>query len=217
MQIVTDAAATWAVTRPNVGEDFEPDAKAHSAFWRAGADLLAALPAKPNRNPDQVRTAATVLRTGRESRDAFMRKHAETIYDALTKHRTTFLRAGELVYAASALVPGLVPTREQVAGEYALPQSEKDGVEVDQGIFFSNILAHRKIGMHLCHAMLLPKPNSRRAACRVRRERHDRFRHRVDYARRQGVGRPDEESALPQRRGRIDAAERRDRGRPRAP
>ena len=36
-------------------------------------------------------------------------------------------------------------------------QSEKDGVEVDQGIFLSHVLAVPDTGMHLCHAMLRPK------------------------------------------------------------
>jgi thioesterase DpgC len=36
-------------------------------------------------------------------------------------------------------------------------QSEKDGVEVDQGIFLAQVLAVPHAGMHLCHAMLMPK------------------------------------------------------------
>src|SRR6185295_12276075 len=39
-------------------------------------------------------------------------------------------------------------------------QRDKDGVEIDQGIFFSNILAHPGSGAHLCHSMLLPKPEA---------------------------------------------------------
>jgi (3,5-dihydroxyphenyl)acetyl-CoA 1,2-dioxygenase len=160
MQIVTDAAASWAAARPKAGGDFEQDAKAHSKFWRTGADMLAALPGKPTRNPEAARTVATVLRTGRESREAFLKHHAEDVYEALTRNRTAFVRAEPLVYAAAKLVPGLVPTREQVAAEAELTQADKDGIEIEQGIFFANILAHRKIGAHLCHAMLLPKEES---------------------------------------------------------
>ena len=36
-------------------------------------------------------------------------------------------------------------------------QSEKDGVEIDQGIFLAQVLALRESGMHLCEAMLRPK------------------------------------------------------------
>jgi (3,5-dihydroxyphenyl)acetyl-CoA 1,2-dioxygenase len=160
MQIVTDAAASWSATRPGIGGDFEQDAKAHSRFWRTGADMLAALPGKPTRNPEQVRAAETVLRVGRETREAFLKRHAEDIYAALTGNRTVFVRAEPLVYEAAKLVPGLVPTREQVAAESGRAQRDKDGVEVDQGIFFSNILAHPASGAHLCHAMLLPKAES---------------------------------------------------------
>ena len=63
----------------------------------------------------------------------------------------------ELAYDAAKLVPGLTPTRKQVDAESGLMQSEKDGVEVDQGIFLAQVLALPDAGMHLCHAMLLPK------------------------------------------------------------
>ena len=33
---------------------------------------------------------------------------------------------------------------------------DKDGIETDQGLFLSSILAHQKEGEHLCHTMLLP-------------------------------------------------------------
>ena len=36
-------------------------------------------------------------------------------------------------------------------------QRDKDGIEVDQGIFFAHMLAHPDTGTHFCHAMLLPR------------------------------------------------------------
>ncbi len=62
---------------PQVSGHFERDADAHSAFWRTGYDLLAALPEKPKRTAEQARAAETVLRAGRESREAFMLRHAQ--------------------------------------------------------------------------------------------------------------------------------------------
>ena len=41
-----------------------------------------------------------------------------------------------------------------------LMQSEKDGIEVDQGIFLAHTLALPEAGMHLCEAMLRPKQES---------------------------------------------------------
>ena len=160
MQVATDTVASWSGNRPDVTGHFQLDAEAHSKFWRHGGDLLASLPEKPNRNPEQTRAAETILRVGRESREAFMGRHVEAVYRALTGNQSHFVRAEELVYAAADLVHGLTPTRAQVAAQSKKPQRDKDGIEVDQGIFFAHVLAHPAAGAHFCHAMLLPKPES---------------------------------------------------------
>ena len=67
------------------------------------------------------------------------------------------MRVEELCYDAAKLIPGLTPTRKQVEAERQFMQSEKDGVEIDQGIFLANVLANPVTGTHLCHAMLRPK------------------------------------------------------------
>jgi (3,5-dihydroxyphenyl)acetyl-CoA 1,2-dioxygenase len=41
-----------------------------------------------------------------------------------------------------------------------LLQSQKAGLEIDQGLFISAVLRSTQSGPHLCHAMLLPKPES---------------------------------------------------------
>ena len=79
---------------------------------------------------------------------------------ALTKDQTKFVRADVLAYEAAALVPGLTPTRAQVYAQGEKMQRDKDGIEVDQGIFFAHVLAHPSAGKHFCHAMLLPRPES---------------------------------------------------------
>jgi thioesterase DpgC len=160
MQMVTDTATSWAGTRPEVTGHFQRDADAHSEFWRHGYALLAALPEKPKRTPEQARDADAILRAGRESREAFLMRHAEAVYRALTKDQTKFVRAEPLVYAAAELIAGLTPTRAQVAVQAEKMQRDKDGIEVDQGIFFAHVLAHPGAGKHLCHAMLLPKEDS---------------------------------------------------------
>jgi len=160
MQIATDAAASWSAARPDITKDFQRDADVHSTFWTKGHELLAALPGKPKRNPEQARAAETILNVGRETRETFMREHAASVYAALTKNQTNFVRADILAYEAASLVPGLVPTRAQVYAQGDKMQSEKDGIEVDQGIFFSHVLARPDTGTHLCHAMLLPRAES---------------------------------------------------------
>lgn len=96
----------------------------------------------------------------RRLRAAFLHRHADAVYDALTANRSRFMRIKELVDAAARLVPGLVPTSQDIAAEDGLLQSQKAGLEIDQGLFLSAILRSRQAGPHLCQAMLLPKPEA---------------------------------------------------------
>jgi thioesterase DpgC len=50
-----------------------------------------------------------------------------------------------------------VPDDKQLARENGLQQKDKDGLEIDQGIFLSHVLGDKACGLHLCHAMLLPR------------------------------------------------------------
>ncbi|AUI64005.1 (3,5-dihydroxyphenyl)acetyl-CoA 1,2-dioxygenase DpgC [Amycolatopsis sp. BJA-103] len=92
----------------------------------------------------------------RAMRADFMEAHAEEIYAELTDGRTRYLRIDELVNAAALAFPGLVPTEAQMAAERSRPQAEKEGREIDQGIFLRGILRAPKAGPHLLDAMLRP-------------------------------------------------------------
>jgi thioesterase DpgC len=151
------AGAVWMKTFLHFGRNFKRDAAAATQYWRAGAAFLSRLPKKPSRTVAQQLAADIVRSNCRSARERFLTSHADAVYRGLTKNLGVFVRVEELCYAAAKLVPGLTPTQKQVDAESALLQSEKDGVEVDQGIFLAQVLALREPGMHLCHAMLLPK------------------------------------------------------------
>jgi thioesterase DpgC len=153
------AGAAWMKRREFSGS-YKRDAAAGSKFWREGAAFLAKLPKKSQRTQEQTIAADIIQYRVREARERFLARHADTIYRKLTKNHARLLRVDELAYDAAKLVPGLTPTRKQVEAESELMQSEKDGVEVDQGIFLANVLADASNGMHLCHAMLRPKPEA---------------------------------------------------------
>lgn len=153
------AGAAWMKRREFSG-NYKRDAAAASKFWREGAAFLAKLPKKSRRTQEQKIAADTIKSQARDARERFLARHADAIYRKLTKNHERFLRVDELAYDAAKLVPGLTPMRKQVEAESELMQSEKDGVEVDQGIFLANVLADANNGMHLCHAMLRPKPEA---------------------------------------------------------
>lgn len=150
----------WAKAMPRVTGALKQDAAAATKFWRASESLLAKLPNKPRRTAVQQAAANAIFSACRGLREEFLKKHGVTIYRKLTKNLSDFRRVEELTYEAAKIVPGLTPTRKQVDAEKALMQSAKDGVEIDQGIFLSHVLALPESGMHLCQAMLRPKPES---------------------------------------------------------
>jgi (3,5-dihydroxyphenyl)acetyl-CoA 1,2-dioxygenase len=152
--------AMWLNAKPQFRDKFKHDAAVGTRFWRGGTNLLAKLPKKPLRTPEQQLAAGIILNDCREARERFLAVHAGSVYRKLTNKLEKVLRVDELAYEAAKLVPGLTPTQRQVNAENALMQSEKDGVEIDQGIFLAQVLAVPDAGMHLCHAMLRPKLES---------------------------------------------------------
>ncbi len=154
---MTSTEASAREQPPRGTGDFAGDCARYSRYWESSAALLARLPAKPSRNGEQAQAAEQIKQAARDARSRFLSAHAEGLYDRLTQNRSRFIRVEHLVYDAAALVPGLVPTRAQVAAESALLQRDKEGLEIDQGIFVSAVLANAHAGRHLCHAMLLPR------------------------------------------------------------
>src|SRR5690242_21161231 len=87
-------------------------------------------------------------------------KLAKAAYEDVTDGRRVFLRVDELCRRAGEAFPGLVPSPEELAEEAPRLQRDKRGLEVGQGLFVAQVLADPACGMHLCHAMLLPRAES---------------------------------------------------------
>lgn len=132
-----------------------------SAYIADREDSLLQLPPPAARNPDERRVAAELHAANRSARLLFMSTHADWIYESLTNNLATHKRAEELSFGAAELVPGLVPTRGQLSRERQLNQRDKEGYEVDQGIFFSGILRSERSGTHLLHSMMRPSTRAR--------------------------------------------------------
>jgi (3,5-dihydroxyphenyl)acetyl-CoA 1,2-dioxygenase len=145
---------------PVLAGDYISDLSACTAYWRQSRELLAALPPKPERKADAASLAAALIASARVTRAHFLALHARALYDRLTQDRTLFPRINVLLERAADAAPGLVPDDATLAKESALNQSEKDGHEVDQGLFLSHVLGDAVTGEHLCHAMLLPRAES---------------------------------------------------------
>jgi enoyl-CoA hydratase/carnithine racemase len=165
-----ETVKAWLGSDDVLNGDFRRDCEKFSRRWGMGAELLARLPAKSARSDGQALAALTIMERDRAARAKFLDVHAATLYRRLTADFTKFKRVENLVSDAAAAVPGLVPDDKQLSRDSALPQKDKDGFEIDQGIFLSHVLGDAQCGMHLCHAMLLPRPE---AAEYSRRFRHN--------------------------------------------
>ncbi len=152
-----ETVAAWLAGAGAIGGDYQADADRFSRQWRLGDDLLQKLPRKPQRTAQEAAAAALLLECDRMSRERFLARHAEAVYRRLTNDCAGFKRIESLVLDAAALLPGLTPDTKRLAAERGIPQRDKDGVEIDQGIFLARVLAHPVVGAHLCHAMLLPR------------------------------------------------------------
>jgi len=158
-------AAEWSGAEPVRTADLATDRHRYAAFWERSSALVAMLPPRPQRNAAEAAAATLVLSRAREARERFLAVHAEAIYDEVTARG--MLRLEDLVFAVAAAVPGLAPSPEAVAAEAGRDQGDKDGVEIDQGILLAHVLASPRTGTDLCHAMLLPLPESAEAAARL--------------------------------------------------
>ncbi len=158
--LASGEARDWLQAEPGETTDFPADRRTFSAYWQRSARLRGGLPPKPRRNAAEHAADLIVAERAREARARFLRRHGEAVYDALTVRRSRFVRVEELVIRAAEVVPGLVPTAQEIAAEDGLLQRDKSGLEIDQGLFVSAVLGSERCGPHLCHAMLLPRPDA---------------------------------------------------------
>jgi thioesterase DpgC len=139
------------------GQTLAGDGQAASRFFGLGEGLLRRLPPRPKRSAQEQAAAESIQAALRATRTRFLRLYAAQIYAQLTDEYREPVRVDDLVYRAAAAFPGLVPTREQVLDERALAQKDKDGREIDQGLFLAEVLSHPRAGAHLVWAMLRPR------------------------------------------------------------
>jgi (3,5-dihydroxyphenyl)acetyl-CoA 1,2-dioxygenase len=82
------------------------------------------------------------------------------LYDQLTDRRTRFVRVDELCRRGAELRPDLLPSEAELAVEDGRALRDKLGIERKQGAFVADVLDDPEAGMHLCHAMLLARPDA---------------------------------------------------------
>ena len=90
----------------------------------------------------------------------YFRLYAAPFYRELTDDGTLSPRVDALLEAAAARLPSVLPTEAALAAERELMQQDKDGLEIAQGLFVSQVCADPQCGHHLLRSMLRPLPGS---------------------------------------------------------
>ncbi len=141
-------------------QDLETDARIAGALIKQGWSFCNMLPLKSKRDPAELAAGNSLVQLITSIGREFCRLHRKAIYRKLTGDYSRFLRVDELAWKAAELLPGIMPAKKEVEQDQERMQKDKDGLEILQGIFFSQMLSEPKSGIHLLHAMLRPKPES---------------------------------------------------------
>ncbi|MFD6397601.1 (3,5-dihydroxyphenyl)acetyl-CoA 1,2-dioxygenase DpgC [Nocardia sp. NPDC060249] len=149
---MTAAPVMAAVPTGHLADDHRDLATAAAAHNALLAELG---PASARSEADRAAADAS-HRSIRLARQRFLAVHARSCYLACTDDLRVGLRFGPLAEAATELFPGLLPTAAQLAHDDGLTQSEKEGWEIDLGLFFHAVLSDPVAGEHLLDAMRAP-------------------------------------------------------------
>ncbi|HUJ74616.1 MAG TPA: enoyl-CoA hydratase-related protein, partial [bacterium] len=130
------------------------------AICRQGRELLGRLPLKSKRSPQEKAAGQALVHLTADATWRFLARHKAALYRELTQEGRRPLRVEELAWAAAARLPGVLPSQAELAVESQHLQMNKDGLEIHQGLFFSQMLSDPAIGTHLLRAMMQPTPQA---------------------------------------------------------
>jgi (3,5-dihydroxyphenyl)acetyl-CoA 1,2-dioxygenase len=146
----------WLEMPPTLCGVLERDANELTQYILVGEKFFAKLPDKIKRNEQQKFFANQILTSFRQVRIKFIDRHAEAVYKILTDEFSKYYRLSELLFSAAKHFPCLVPTCAEMDIEQKKAQADKDGLDIDQGIFLRGLLRSPSVGSHIIDSMLLP-------------------------------------------------------------
>ena len=145
--------ATAAARSPTI--ELDKHAELAAPAFAEGWSLIERLPLPTARNDVEKQAGKHLVESMAELCRLFCRIHRQAIYRKLTNNFDA-VRVDELLWRAAVEWPGLVPTKAQVLAESKRKLADKDGLEIQQGVFASQLLSDAEIGRHLCLSMLRP-------------------------------------------------------------
>ncbi|MBR0776994.1 enoyl-CoA hydratase/isomerase family protein [Bradyrhizobium diazoefficiens] len=130
------------------------------AAIRSGRALLARLPLRSQRTAVEKTAGEAIVHLTADAAWCFFRQHAVAMYRDLTQGGARSLRVDSLLWEAAARWPDILPSQADLASEGECMQGDKDGLEIHQGLFVSQVLSNPQTGHHLIRSMLRPRSES---------------------------------------------------------
>ena len=143
---------------PEIKGDFYKEKKIFSTFWLElirEKRLLIDKKAISKNNINDINEFCNI------TKKIFLNKYAPYIYREITKDLTKYIRVDDLCYLTNDVVENLIPSIAEIELENKLFLKDKEGLEIQQGIFLSALLQNKIEGLHLCKTMLLPTEYSK--------------------------------------------------------
>ena len=138
---------------PEISGNFIEDKKFFSNFWNKVRLEKVSLKKEKKITKINIKEINTFCNI---TKKIFLNKYSPLIYREITNDFKTFIRVEELCLKANTVVDNLLPSFEDLEKENKLFLKDKEGLEIQQGIFLSALLKNEKEGLHLCKSMLLP-------------------------------------------------------------
>lgn len=135
-------------------DHLDRDAARVGEACNAGWELLRELPLKSRRSADEHAAGESVLHLMVDLCWRFLGAYRGAVYASLT--RGAPCRLETLAQRAGERFPGVVPTLEAIQEESERLQKDKDGLEIFQGLFFSQLFSDPQAGTEIIHQMLQP-------------------------------------------------------------
>jgi len=140
-------------------DNLDRDAARVTEACDAGWDLLRALPVKSRRSTEERAAGEAVRQVLVELCWRFLGLYRRAVYASLT--RGAPCRLETLAERAGERLPGIVPSVEAIAEEAKMLQKDKDGLEIFQGLLFSQLFCDPEAGSEIIHHMLQPTDAAR--------------------------------------------------------
>jgi thioesterase DpgC len=151
--------------------DFAGDVRSSPDYWREAPRAPAPPAAQAQARRRGARDRRDIKQAAREPASLPARAMPARCTTRLTNGARAVRALERLSTTPPTCVPGLVPTRGRGRGRSRGCARRQGRREIDQGILCNQFLADPECGLHLCHAMLLPREESPEALAKFRARR----------------------------------------------